>query len=112
MLVVGALSFLALRRPLTPTLFPYTTLFRSIDPTLFRWDGVPLQITWHGFFTAVGTLIGIWLAAVKKPRSEEHTSELQSRFELVCRPLLDKTNPATQCKEADVFLRPPLVAFA
>jgi prolipoprotein diacylglyceryl transferase len=34
----------------------------NIDPTLFRWDGVPLQITWHGFFTAVGTLVGIWLA--------------------------------------------------
>jgi phosphatidylglycerol:prolipoprotein diacylglycerol transferase len=34
----------------------------NIDPTLFKWDGVPLQITWHGFFTAVGTLAGIWLA--------------------------------------------------
>jgi phosphatidylglycerol:prolipoprotein diacylglycerol transferase len=34
----------------------------NIDPTLFKWDGVPLQITWHGFFTAVGTLVGIWLA--------------------------------------------------
>jgi phosphatidylglycerol:prolipoprotein diacylglycerol transferase len=29
---------------------------------LFKWDGIPLQITWHGFFTAVGTLVGIWLA--------------------------------------------------
>src|SRR5438046_1065397 len=34
----------------------------NIDPTLFKLDGVPLQITWHGFFTAVGTLVGIWLA--------------------------------------------------
>jgi phosphatidylglycerol---prolipoprotein diacylglyceryl transferase len=38
----------------------------NIDPTLFRWDipliNLPLQITWHGFFTAVGTLVGIWLA--------------------------------------------------
>jgi phosphatidylglycerol:prolipoprotein diacylglycerol transferase len=34
----------------------------NIDPSLLRWDGVPLQITWHGFFTAVGTLAGIWLA--------------------------------------------------
>jgi phosphatidylglycerol---prolipoprotein diacylglyceryl transferase len=32
------------------------------DPTIFKLDGVPLQITWHGFFTAVGTLVGIWLA--------------------------------------------------
>ena len=30
----------------------------NIDPTLFRWEGLPLQITWHGFFTAVGTLVG------------------------------------------------------
>ena len=29
---------------------------------MLKWDGVPLQITWHGFFTAVGTLVGIWLA--------------------------------------------------
>ncbi|HEY2593915.1 MAG TPA: prolipoprotein diacylglyceryl transferase [Chloroflexota bacterium] len=34
----------------------------NIDPTLFQWSGVPLQITWHGFFTAVGTLVGIWFA--------------------------------------------------
>ncbi len=37
-----------------------------IDPTLLRWElpilNLPLQITWHGFFTAVGTLVGIWLA--------------------------------------------------
>jgi phosphatidylglycerol---prolipoprotein diacylglyceryl transferase len=32
------------------------------DPTIFKLDGVPFQITWHGFFTAVGTLVGIWLA--------------------------------------------------
>ena len=31
-------------------------------PRSSSWDGVPLQITWHGFFTAVGTLVGIWLA--------------------------------------------------
>lgn len=34
----------------------------NIDPTLFKWAGVPLQITWHGFFTAVGTMVGIWLS--------------------------------------------------
>jgi prolipoprotein diacylglyceryl transferase len=48
----------------------------NIDPTLFRWDGVPLQITWHGFFTAVGTLVGIWLAvrwAVRAGFTEDDT---------------------------------------
>jgi phosphatidylglycerol---prolipoprotein diacylglyceryl transferase len=48
----------------------------NIDPTLFKWDGVPLQITWHGFFTAVGTLVGIWLAvrwATKAGYTEDDT---------------------------------------
>ena len=48
----------------------------NIDPTLFKWDGVPLQITWHGFFTAVGTLVGIWLAvrwAVRAGFTEDDT---------------------------------------
>jgi prolipoprotein diacylglyceryl transferase len=48
----------------------------NIDPTLFRWDGLPLQITWHGFFTAVGTLVGIWLAvrwAVRAGYTEDDT---------------------------------------
>jgi prolipoprotein diacylglyceryl transferase len=48
----------------------------NIDPTLFRWEGVPLQITWHGFFTAVGTLVGIWLAvrwATRAGYSEDDT---------------------------------------
>jgi phosphatidylglycerol:prolipoprotein diacylglycerol transferase len=49
-----------------------------IDPTLIRWDGLgfPLQITWHGFFTAVGTLVGIWLAvrwATKAGFTEDDT---------------------------------------
>ena len=52
----------------------------NIDPTLFRWDipmlNLPLQITWHGFFTAVGTLVGIWLAvrwAVRAGYTEDDT---------------------------------------
>jgi phosphatidylglycerol:prolipoprotein diacylglycerol transferase len=48
----------------------------NIDPTLFKWDGVPLQITWHGFFTAVGTLVGIWIAvrwAVRAGYTEDDT---------------------------------------
>ena len=48
----------------------------NIDPTLFKWDGLPVQITWHGFFTAVGTLVGIWLAvrwAVRAGYTEDDT---------------------------------------
>ncbi len=41
-----------------------------------QWSGIPVQITWHGFFTAVGTLVGIWLAvqwAVKAGYTEDDT---------------------------------------
>src|SRR5256885_11696258 len=65
--------FLMIRRPPRSTLFPYTTLFRSrlghrpADPALPRDDG-----------------------GLQHPRSEEHTSELQSPCNLVCRLLLEK----------------------
>src|SRR6185437_17133331 len=64
--------FLMIRRPPRSTLFPYTTLFRS------RWNG--------------STMTGspTWSLAWPAPRSEEHTSELQSLAYLVCRLLLEK----------------------
>src|SRR5437870_6422867 len=68
--------FLMLRRPPRSTLFPYTTLFRSIAH-------VPLGEIRHG---AHGGVDGVFRGA----RSEEHTSELQSRGHLVCRLLLEK----------------------
>src|SRR3712207_8247298 len=88
-----------IRRPPRSTLFPYTTLFRSasgIDHVIFRpsfifgRDGgmLPLlvkQVRWAPVVAVVGTrrMQPIW-------RSEEHTSELQSRQYLVCRLLLEK----------------------
>src|SRR5690606_42079930 len=92
----------------TSTLFPYTTLFRSdivipetatigfqftdinmIDPTTETIEG-ELEID-PGSFTAVDELVTTYehTPSVKK-RSEEHTSELQSRENLVCRLLLEK----------------------
>src|SRR2546429_4654556 len=66
--------FLMIRRPPRSTLFPYTTLFRSVTPS-----AVP------------ATLKSISPRASSMPwRSEEHTSELQSRLHLVCRLLLEK----------------------
>src|SRR5271167_5187314 len=65
--------FLMIRRPPRSTLFPYTTLFRS---HLLTESGIAAAITRE----PVG----------QKMRSEEHTSELQSRFDLVCRLLLEK----------------------
>src|SRR2546430_8746930 len=66
--------FLMIRRPPRSTLFPYTTLFRSQH---HRADGRVSSLV-HGF------------ADVADARSEEHTSELQSQSNLVCRLLLEK----------------------
>src|SRR5260221_2671101 len=70
------LFFLMIRRPPRSTLFPYTTLFRSL-----RHLARPFQ---------PGGLHGLQLLA--RLRSEEHTSELQSHSDLVCRLLLEKKN--------------------
>src|SRR5216683_7167962 len=66
--------FLMIRRPPKSTLFPYTTLFRSIF-LLFRAEPMASP----GFSTEQ-----------KEYKSEEHTSELQSRSDIVCRLLLEK----------------------
>src|SRR2546429_2660527 len=82
--------FLMIRRPPRSTLFPYTTLFRSRDATallLPLWDDDRSR-------TRMPNKLGEYLASGKPVivgrRSEEHTSELQSRLHLVCRLLLVK----------------------
>src|SRR5690349_24698361 len=72
--------FLMIRRPPRSTLFPYTTLFRSLssEPEKALWELVP---------PAVCREVTVVCAS---GRSEEHTSELQSRRDLVCRLLLEK----------------------
>src|SRR2546430_9156049 len=79
-----------IRRPPRSTLFPYTTLFRSISATRRSWV-IPGRHSDSGFrFTTVSTIdIGAQSVAVFA-RSEEHTSELQSQSNLVCRLLLEK----------------------
>src|SRR2546421_879820 len=79
-----------IRRPPRSTLFPYTTLFRSEDPAVAVLRDVPLERQLE-----VAELLGRddevpQLRAVARVRSEEHTSELQSRSDLVCRLLLEK----------------------
>src|SRR2546422_1457121 len=77
-----------IRRPPRSTLFPYTTLFRSVKVPE---DVVPTLS--HG---EVDRVIGrIADGTPRRERSEEHTSELQSRLHLVCRLLLEKKK-ATQ----------------
>src|SRR5437667_7984608 len=70
-----------LRRPPRSTLFPYTTLFRS--PA-----GVKVGRTANPYGMAIAGDGMIWFA--ENARSEEHTSELQSHHDLVCRLLLEK----------------------
>src|SRR6266700_7183937 len=75
--------FLMIRRPPRSTLFPYTTLFRSRTRWSSSWESSagPRRST-SGRAGTIGRAAG--------PRSEEHTSELQSRENLVCRLLLEK----------------------
>src|SRR5260370_10108746 len=71
--------FLMIRRPPRSTLFPYTTLFRSpFGGTRVVAPSTPLRLA------PAGTLVTL------RQRSEEHTSELQSHLNLVCRLLLEK----------------------
>src|SRR5689334_23562739 len=93
-----------IRRPPISTLFPYTTLFRSGRVVVFACTGGAHRKVRHGgrcpvvgqrrddgeSRTAVGA-VDEWVpVATVGGRSEEHTSELQSQFHLVCRLLLEK----------------------
>src|SRR2546430_9130345 len=91
--------FLMIRRPPRSTLFPYTTLFRS------------LELLGRGYVLAKEFAVGrsvlsrqiLW-------RSEEHTSELQSQSNLVCRLLLEKKNKTIRYFQTTFayVLTPPL----
>src|SRR6266496_4311470 len=84
--------FLMIRRPPRSTLFPYTTLFRSargrqLEPGVLR--GQPLD-----------------RGRARRGRSEEHTSELQSRRDLVCRLLLEKKKTTGSARARRTRSRP------
>src|SRR5438874_8948807 len=84
-------------QPLRSTLFPYTTLFRS--RILFGVKEQAMSLSKHFLRVIVFAVCGLFLSAAAHAqyrggnawiRSEEHTSELQSRRDLVCRLLLEK----------------------
>src|SRR3712207_7799262 len=93
-----------IRRPPRSTLFPYTTLFRSRPYWVLLTVAIVLKPDFGSVFTravqrGAGTLLGVLLGSALLAvlprngwvvRSEEHTSELQSRQYLVCRLLLEK----------------------
>src|SRR2546428_5730624 len=81
--------FLMIRRPPRSTLFPYTTLFRSLAiSSTFAADGAAAVV--DGPLPSVLLAHPVITRAPVAARSEEHTSELQSRSDLVCRLLLEK----------------------
>src|SRR2546422_8312641 len=77
-----------IRRPPRSTLFPYTTLFRSV-----RFFGHQVDVS--PYMQAADCLVCPTIWAEAAGRSEEHTSELQSRLHLVCRLLLEKKKKHT-----------------
>src|SRR5256885_7074663 len=100
-----------IRRPPRSTLFPYTTLFRSIDPTngkriilgydqgaIVTLDGGATWSSWYNqsteqvYHVSTDNSFPYWIY-----RSEEHTSELQSPCNLVCRLLLEKKKVIITC---------------
>src|SRR5437667_1812714 len=79
-----------IRRPPRSTLFPYTTLFRSTDAvTLLALNNSTLNGP-----GSITNAVGRTLALTNSARSEEHTSELQSHHDLVCRLVREKQNQA------------------
>src|SRR2546430_6387680 len=98
-----------IRRPPRSTLFPYTTLFRSGDKKIFlaTQHDASIDEPKPNEIYSVGTIVNI-VQSLKLPdgnikvlvRSEEHTSELQSQSNLVCRLLLEKKNQYSRSLDA------------
>src|SRR2546422_6538583 len=79
-----------IRRPPRSTLFPYTTLFRSRQDLRGEGERIPSEHALCKRFKVSRPTIRQALDVLVEERSEEHTSELQSRLHLVCRLLLEK----------------------
>src|SRR2546421_4555524 len=92
-----------IRRPPRSTLFPYTTLFRSNGAI----DDVSWELRWTPSARSYEHVHPILRrAGIAKTRSEEHTSELQSRSDLVCRLLLEKKKHTSELQSrSDIVCR-------
>src|SRR2546429_6043870 len=95
-----------IRRPPRSTLFPYTTLFRSSQPSPGRPPPCDLPVNWPSpsAITCEPILVPSGRVPTYSPwtRSEEHTSELQSRLHLVCRLLLEKKKEKNQSQNTSL----------
>src|SRR2546430_8952644 len=98
-----------IRRPPRSTLFPYTTLFRSVmralllSEALLTLEGTPISMGITAQAAVVGGMRDDYCDVTEAFRSEEHTSELQSQSNLVCRLLLEKK------KKHIIYLPPDVV---
>src|SRR5690606_39311500 len=99
MILRNSLFFLMIRPPTRPSLFPYTTLFRSsrVCPLIERLAAEDRAEAHQkaGRLAILGIVVKVFVRddhrdQIRIARSEEHTSELQSRENLVCRLLLEK----------------------
>src|SRR3712207_8384442 len=98
-----------IRRPPRSTLFPYTTLFRSPQlgtqelvpesPSAFTMSSLGWKVEFQRDASGRATALKVHRGPNIIERSEEHTSELQSRQYLVCRLLLEKKQQKTICHE-------------
>src|SRR5260370_28571800 len=80
-----------IRRPPRSTLFPYTTLFRSGPASGYSTKTHPqFPFGWSRCFAPITKMPPLRMGCNQEKRSEEHTSELQSHLNLVCRLLLEK----------------------
>src|SRR2546426_7766055 len=101
-----------IRRPPRSTLFPYTTLFRSthIGRQCIRKEDHQVVMDMHLYQVKGGKNLPIARIAgtdsIGEPRSEEHTSELQSPCNLVCRLLLEKKKKKKRTKPEDTMYAP------
>src|SRR5687768_17764502 len=93
-----------IRRPPRSTLFPYTTLFRSHDSA-----GAPRQGIYGGREEDLGGARPAGARAAA--RSEEHTSELQSRLHLVCRLLLEKKKTDNKTPTGPRQIKFPMLGY-
>src|SRR5260370_42703748 len=87
--------FLMIRRPPRSTLFPYTTLFRSSN-FLLAGDAVHFRENYESNGVPAFNYDRAQTVVIEGRRSEEHTSELQSHLNLVCRLLLEKKKKKQQ----------------
>src|SRR2546429_2840609 len=102
--MVDFFFFLMIRRPPRSTLFPYTTLFRSLGPRRQRGVSRCGGAARSQRADRPGVPGGL--------RSEEHTSELQSRLHLVCRLLLEKKNYHLRCSSLHRHYRITFVLYS